>query len=200
MTRLVAVLITAAGLAACERPAPSTDAFGNEEPVQGVHLGMQAGEYLSLHAPEDRRPVGYEDRVGDSLYYRFRFDPGGASGAPTPPDTAVLASVERYQLVEDDTAWREAVRSLRERFGPPTVCVRVQGLRIEGRWAEWRESPGLSAGYVEEVRADPRAIGAMVREHRVEIALGRTTRPTGPAYPASEIECPTGQSAIASST
>lgn len=199
MIRIAITLITATLLAACERPAPSLDVFGDDEPVQGVRLGMQAGEYLELHTPEDRMKTGYEDRISDSLYYRLHFEPGGALGEPEPPDTAVLTSLVRHRLVEDDADWPATVLSVQERLGPPTICVDVIGIRIEGRWAEWQRPPGLSIGYVEEVRADPRRM-RMVREHRIEITFGGTGRPMGPAYPTSEIDCPTGQSASVSST
>ena len=76
MTRLTVTvaLTTVAALTACERPGPSMDAFGNEEPVQGVHLGMQARDYLSLHTPEDGRQAGYEEVETDRVAVAFAFD------------------------------------------------------------------------------------------------------------------------------
>lgn len=204
MTRFAPIPVFALLLVACDNPAPSIETFavfGAEEPLEGVRLGMQAGEYLELHTPDAlelvgfSRELGYEDRVGDSLYYRFNFDPGGWRQAP--PDTAVLTAVNRHRIVEDDTDWAETVHSMEARLGPPSACVRVVGLRIESRWAEWLDPPGLSVGYVEEVRAEGLS---MIQEHRIQVALGEPLRPEGDGYLTSEIDCPTGQSASASST
>lgn len=196
MSRLATAILPALLLLACEGAAPSIEdfgVFGSEAPVDGVRLGMEAGEYLELHTPDDVDRVGfspelgYEDRAGDSLYYLFDFDPGGSRARPTPPDTAVLTSVTRNRLVEDDADWAATVRSMEARLGPPSGCVSVTSLRIESRWAEWRTPPGLSVGYVQEVRA--RGV-SMVEERRIQVVLGEPLRPTGDGYLTSEVPCP----------
>lgn len=206
MTRFAPITVVALLLLACDDPAPSIEAFaafGSEEPVAGVRLGMRAREYLERQTPDDtervgfRSEYGYERRIGDSLYYHFDFDPGGRPARPAPPDTAVLTSVTRHRLVEDDADWPATVDSVAALLGPPSGCVKVVSVQVQSRWAEWREPPGLSVGYIEEVRA--RGL-SMVEEHRIQVVLGEPLRPTGQGYLTSEVECPTGQSESASST